>query len=97
VNTSAYEGFPNTFLQSWSRSVHTVAFFDTGSRVNGVPAYDKVEDLDEMTARVDRLMREDILWQQSSSRVETFFRESHSVDAVVGLYESELARVPLKP
>jgi glycosyltransferase involved in cell wall biosynthesis len=97
VNTSSYEGFPNTFLQSWSRSVPTVAFFDTGSRVNGLPAYDKVDEIDEMTSRVDRLMREDILWQQSSLRVEAFFRESHSVEAIVGRYERELARVPLKP
>lgn len=97
INTSAYEGFPNTFLQSWSRAVPTVAFFDTGSRVNGLPAYDRVDDIDEMTQRVDRLMREDILWQQSSQRVEAFFRESHSVEAIAGRYERELALVPLRP
>ena len=97
VNTSKYEGFPNTFLQAWSRGLPTVAFFDTGSRVNGQPAYDQVETMDEMAARVDRLMHEDILWQQSSHRAEAFFRQSHSLDAIVEHYEHELARAPVRP
>ena len=96
VNTSLYEGFPNTFLQSWSRSVPTVAFFDTGSRVDGEPAYDRVNDIDEMVARVGHLMDEDLAWERSSRRVSSFFRDSHSVEAVVGRYEDELARVPLR-
>jgi len=97
VNTSKYEGFPNTFLQSWSRGVPTVAFFDTGSRIGGQPAYDRVETLDEMASRVERLMREDILWEQSSQRAQAFFGEFHSVDAIVGRYERELSRVVPRP
>lgn len=92
VNTSKYEGFPNTFLQAWARGLPTVAFFDTGSRVNGQPAYDQVAEMDDMATRVDRLMQEDILWQQSSQRAEAFFRQSHSLDSIVGHYERELAK-----
>jgi glycosyltransferase involved in cell wall biosynthesis len=91
INTSLYEGFPNTFLQAWSRGVPTVAFVDTGSRHNGQPVYDMARDPADMSAKVDRLMRDDIYWQAASQRVEGHFRDNHSVEAIVGLYEREIA------
>lgn len=94
VNTSLYEGFPNTFLQAWSRGLPTVAFIDTASVHDGLPVYEPAADLEHLQRQVERLMREDILWQQQSHRAEAFFRERHSVEAIVGLYERELARVP---
>jgi glycosyltransferase involved in cell wall biosynthesis len=89
VNTSLYEGFPNTFLQAWSRGVPSVAFVDTGSRHQGAPAYDVVRDVDEATARVARLMSDDVHWKGTSQRVLEHFREAHSPDAVLAQYERE--------
>jgi glycosyltransferase involved in cell wall biosynthesis len=91
VNTSLYEGFPNTFLQAWSRGVPTVAFVDTGSRQDGAPVYDIVRDVEDLGRHVDRLMRDDILWHSCSQRVEAHFHDNHSVEAIVGLYEREIA------
>jgi glycosyltransferase involved in cell wall biosynthesis len=97
VNTSSYEGFPNTFLQAWSRGVPTVAFVDTGSRIDGQPAYDIVGDVSEATLRVERMMRDDLAWQHASQRALEHFREHHSVEAVVGLYEREIDRLIRAP
>ncbi|HUP30549.1 MAG TPA: glycosyltransferase family 4 protein [Usitatibacter sp.] len=91
VNTSLYEGFPNTFLQAWSRGVPTVAFVDTGSREGGAPVYDIAADTDDMVHKVGRLMGDDLHWHAASQRVETHFRGHHSVEAIVGLYEREIA------
>ncbi|HET7730759.1 MAG TPA: glycosyltransferase family 4 protein [Usitatibacter sp.] len=91
INTSLYEGFPNTFLQAWSRGVPTVAFVDTGSRRDGQPVYDIVPDLDAMALKVSRLMGDDIAWESASRRVAGHFRDNHSVEAIVGLYEREIA------
>jgi glycosyltransferase involved in cell wall biosynthesis len=93
VNTSRYEGFPNTFLQSWARGLPSVGFVDTGSRQDGLPPYELVDDVSQATWKVDRLMRDDILWQQSSQRSLAHFRERHSLDSVISMYEREIAAV----
>lgn len=91
LNTSLYEGFPNTFLQAWARGVPTIGFVDTGSgQRGGQPVYDIVGDVGAACARLDRLMRDDLAWREASHRAAAHFRERHSVEAVVGLYEREL-------
>ena len=91
VNTSRYEGFPNTFLQAWARGLPSVGFVDTGSRQDGQPPYELVDDVSQATWKVDRLMRDDILWQQASQRGLAHFRDRHSLDAVISAYEREIA------
>jgi glycosyltransferase involved in cell wall biosynthesis len=56
VNTSDHEGFPNTFLQAWARSVPTVALFDTGSRLDGQAPYVLASDDHDLCDQVQRLM-----------------------------------------
>jgi glycosyltransferase involved in cell wall biosynthesis len=90
LNTSLYEGFPNTFMQAWARGMPTVGFIDTGSRRDGNPVYDFVEDIPQATWRIDRLMRDDIHWQQASQRLAAHFRDCHSIDAVIDRYEREI-------
>jgi len=90
LNTSEYEGFPNTFLQGWARGIPSVGFIDTGSRRDGEPVYDVAPDVSQATWKLDRLMRDDIHWQQMSQRCQAFFRETHSVDAIIDKYEREI-------
>jgi glycosyltransferase involved in cell wall biosynthesis len=92
LNTSLYEGFPNTFLQAWSRAIPTVAFIDTGSRTKeGEAVYDMARDAYDAAFKVERLMSDDILWREASLRALAHFRDNHAVDAVIGRYESEIA------
>ena len=93
INTSTYEGFPNTFLQAWSRGVPVVSFVDTGSRHRGEPVFDVVSDVDQATAAVDRLMRDDGAWEAASRRVKEHFVERHSVAAVASMYEAEIEQL----
>jgi glycosyltransferase involved in cell wall biosynthesis len=98
VNTSAYEGMPNTFLQAWARGIPTVAFVDTGSQGrDGMPVYDSVQDVSDACWKVDRLMRDDIQWEKCSQRVLAFFRDNHSIDATVQRYEDEIALLMAGP
>ncbi|HEY2628606.1 MAG TPA: glycosyltransferase family 4 protein [Usitatibacter sp.] len=92
LNTSLYEGFPNTFLQAWARAIPNVAFIDTGSRTKGgEPVYDIARDVSDAIHKVDRLMRDDIHWREASSRVFAHYRDNHAIEAIIDRYEHEIA------
>jgi glycosyltransferase involved in cell wall biosynthesis len=86
VNTSSYEGFPNTFLQAWARGMPTVAFVDTGSRLEGEPVYPVAADARAAAAEIERLMADDGDWRRASRRCREYFSAHHSVQAVVEQY-----------
>ncbi|MGZ5062202.1 MAG: hypothetical protein ACXWAU_10035, partial [Usitatibacter sp.] len=54
------------------------------------PVYDSVRDVSEASWKVERLMRDDILWREASQRVLAHFRDNHSIDAVIDRYEREI-------
>jgi glycosyltransferase involved in cell wall biosynthesis len=91
LNTSLYEGFPNTFLQAWARGIPTLAFIDTGSRLAGEPVYDIASDVPDAVSRLERLMRDDAAWWAASRRAAAHFAATHSIDAVLDRYEQVLA------
>ena len=93
LNTSKYEGFPNTFLQAWARGAPTVAFVDTGSRHEGQPVYDVVPDVEAACARLGALMTNDLEWERASRRVSEHFRSRHALETVATLYEQEINRL----
>jgi glycosyltransferase involved in cell wall biosynthesis len=88
VNTSEFEGFPNTFLNSWARAIPTVSFVDTGSNVNGHTVVNSVTTLDEMVSVVDGLMSDDTFWREAGALCADCFKEQHSLQAVSGEYET---------
>jgi hypothetical protein len=93
VSTSLVEGFPNVFLQAWARGVPTVGFVDPGARRRGRPVNHLVADLEHARAEVDRLMSDDLAWRDASQRSLAHFRDSHSVEAVMGAYAREIDRL----
>jgi glycosyltransferase involved in cell wall biosynthesis len=92
VNTSIGEGFPNTFLQSWSRGIPTVSFFDPQANMNGRPVGFVVPHLDDMTAQVRRLMGDAAHWQQASGDCQRYFESHFSVESTLDAYEAVLRR-----
>jgi glycosyltransferase involved in cell wall biosynthesis len=89
VNTSLIEGFPNTFLQAWARGVPTVGFVAPGARRHGLPVSCIVAGIEQAGLEVGRLMGDDFAWRDASQRALEHFRECHSVDSVLDLYERE--------
>ena len=87
VNTSDREGFPNTFLQAWSRGVPTVSFCETGATLDGVPIGAVAQSTEAMGSAIERLMRDDILWRREGTRAKRYVTGTHSVDAAVAAYE----------
>ncbi|MCD6043908.1 MAG: glycosyl transferase group 1 [Burkholderiales bacterium] len=81
LNTSVYEGMPNTFLQAWARGVPTVATVDVGA-----PVYPVVPDADAAAAEIERLFAEPAHWQGASRRCREHFEQNHSTGAVMQQY-----------
>ena len=86
VNTSDFEGFPNTFLQSWARGVPTVSFVDCGAREGGRSIGFVSSDLDDMSSTIAQLSHDDVLWACESERALMHFESNHSVRIAVTKY-----------
>jgi len=96
VNTSVYEGFPNTFLQAWARGVPSVALVDIGSRHEGEPVCATAADAREAAAEIERLMVDPGRWRRASRRCREYFNANHSVEAVVAQYARLFAALSAK-
>ena len=86
LNTSRYEGMPNTFLQAWARGVPTVSFVDIGARLEGEPVACVVRDGAEAAAEIERLLGDPAHWQRVSARCRKYFERTHSSTDVLGRY-----------
>jgi hypothetical protein len=86
VNTSEHEGFPNTFLQAWSRKVPSVALFDTGSRVDGVAPYGLVQDEAALQQLVRQLVDDPAAHQRLADLGHTYFQREHSPETTAQRY-----------
>jgi glycosyltransferase involved in cell wall biosynthesis len=89
VNTSEYEGFPNTFLQAWARGVPTVSFVDCGAADLDGPIGFSVGNEDELLQITRALTHDRVRWERESQRCSDYFMRNHSLDAVAEKY-SEL-------
>ena len=81
VNTSAYEGMPNTFMQAWARGVPTLATVDVGAPVHKV-----FSSPEEGAAALDRLFTDDAYWKSTSRACSEYFQRVHSAEAVLKQY-----------
>lgn len=93
VNTSDSEGFPNTFLQSWARSVPTVSFVDSGARFDSVSVGYKVDSTEEMTQAIIDLMEGDMERVKRGEMSRRYVEDNHLPDRVVDQYENLFRRL----
>jgi glycosyltransferase involved in cell wall biosynthesis len=88
VNTSDFEGFPNTFLQAWARGIPTVSFVNSGAKDEQGAIGFIANDLDEMQETVARLSADAVAWSRESKRCLKYFRANHSMPAVITRYRA---------
>jgi len=76
LNTSIYEGFPNTYLEAWSYGVPTVCSIDP-------PVKDRLVDA------LEALISDKNKWQQCSVNSINYCKENHSINRVLKKFECE--------
>lgn len=91
INTSPAEGFPNTFLQAWSRGIPSVALYDIGARLDGQAVSLTEPGLDQLADRVLQLKQDRALWEAMGQRAMQYVRRNNSIGKVVDDYENVLS------
>ena len=97
VNTSVFEGMPNTFLQAWSRGIPTVAFVDTGATLGGTPLYQVATSLVQAEAEIERLFADEAYWARASLRAREYFERTHSCAGVLARYAQLFGELMQEP
>ncbi len=92
VNTSDYEGFPNTFLQSWVRGVPVVSFFDPDGLIERRALGRRCADLEGMRAAIDSLLRDDVERETIGERAREFVSVQYSAREIARRYLELLDR-----
>ena len=82
VNTSLYEGMPNTFLQAWARGLPTVATVDVGAP----GAYAMFQDADAAAAEIQALYADDGHWAMRSAACRSYFAQKYAPETVLEQY-----------
>ena len=82
VNTSLYEGMPNTFLQAWARGVPTIATVDVGAP----SAYTMFDDPQAAAEEIQRLFADDSHWDARSAACRTYFESKYAPASVLEKY-----------
>jgi glycosyltransferase involved in cell wall biosynthesis len=93
INTSDYEGFPNTFLQAWARGIPTISFVNCGARDVHGPIGMIAEDLNDMQRATVRLIADRDAWSEESVRCRRYFEANHSLAAVIARYRALFDRL----
>lgn len=83
VNTSDIEGFPNTFIQAWSRSIPSVSFFDPQAKFQGKSVGFVVNTYSQMKSCIQMLMQDESALSQAGAHCLAHFNENHNLDRVV--------------
>jgi glycosyltransferase involved in cell wall biosynthesis len=93
LNTSAIEGFPNTFLQAWIRGIPVVTFFDPDGLVQRLPLGRVANSVDEMREAIRGLMEIDVDRQLLGRRAREFAQREYT-SGVASRYLELLDRLP---
>jgi glycosyltransferase involved in cell wall biosynthesis len=86
VNTSDYEGFPNTFLQAWIRRVPVVSFCDPDGLIERRGLGRRCGNVEEMAVAVDRLLRTPEECADVGARAHAFANSEFSAAQIAARY-----------
>ncbi|MGH8290685.1 MAG: glycosyltransferase family 4 protein [Steroidobacteraceae bacterium] len=98
VSTSEIEGFPNTYLQAWSRGTPVVAFIDPQQLIARYRLGIVVNDAQELRSAVAKLAGEADEWHAASARTRRYIDGRSDGQRTVDTYTEALSGlIPVSP
>ena len=85
--TSDYEGFPNTFLESWSHGLPIVSTVDPDGLIGRQELGRIGSNSQSMISGIREMLADPILYEQSSVRAREYFVCHHSLERVMPRFE----------
>lgn len=93
LNTSASEGFPNTYLQSWARAIPTIALRDSGPNQNDIGIGLTVSSEEKAAQTIQHLLDKDQERSQIGARCRKYYENNHPVEKVMKYYEGLFSKL----
>jgi glycosyltransferase involved in cell wall biosynthesis len=94
INTSISEGFPNTFLQAWSRGIPSLSYFDPRTQIDGRRVGEVHETIDALALAVGELCGDPVRWQLAAADARSFAEQNFAVERAVDAYERLIRTIP---
>ena len=82
--TSAYEGFPNTFLEAWALGIPVISTFDPDGVIAKHNLGWTVPSIGELSAAIQESINEPNKWQAASDSARDYCLKSHTLDVCMG-------------
>jgi glycosyltransferase involved in cell wall biosynthesis len=86
LNTSEWEGFPNSFLQAWIRGLPVVSFFDPDNIIDNLKLGSVPSDLENMAECIENLLNEKLERNPIMDRAKTFAQKNYSPKVIAKQY-----------
>lgn len=87
VCTSAFEGFPNTFLEAWSHGLPIVSTFDPDDLIATRNLGRVAADVPGLAAGLRDLLTSPPQWREASRNARAYYVANHAVDVVMPKFE----------
>ena len=88
INTSSAEGFPNTFLQAWSRGLPVFSFLDPNNFITDNNLGKQVNSIEEMAMAIQKFFENDM--NATKRKIMEFFLKNFSVKKKITDFEQIL-------
>ena len=93
VCTSRAEGFPNIILEAWSHGLPVISAFDPDNQIAVHRLGMVADDVSGFVRGIQTLLGSQRLWRDVSERVVQYYRDNHSIGAILPRLENSLQGV----
>jgi glycosyltransferase involved in cell wall biosynthesis len=91
--TSEFEGFPNTFLESWSSGLPIVSTVDPDNLINTKKLGAVASSRDDLASNILLFKNSLELYKEASNRARDYFIEHHSKDKAFNAYLNNILKI----